>query len=524
MSGILQAVFQNLRSFITVPGAPTIGTATAGNTTASVNFTAPSSDGGSAITGYTATSNPSSITGTNASSPITVTGLTNGTSYTFSVIATNAIGSGPASAASNSVIPAPAAFLARYFSSSESTYAQGIRTDSSGNIIVSAFKSVVIFDKSGNLTTEWSTTPISANSVEQVNNTAVDSSGNKLIGFSADSGGFGLTKYNSSNTVQWSRRIKNSTSSNTSWGGWTAFDSSGNIYVTGQTSIGGAVNQNYPTLVKFDTSGTFQWRQTYSGVIDYQSTKSNALVIDSGGNPIVATRINAAGSRGLNVVIKYDSTGAKVWGRQLYRSGTNPGTTDGLSNGLAIDSSDNVYVTGVYDSASTGQNAILAKYNSSGAIQWQRKMQSGNGGAITIDSSANLYVGLINGSPQTFTILKYNSSGTLQWQRKFACSTLDLTAAALTFDVAEDSVLVAGLFNSATPSALIVKYPASGSITGTYSLSGSSIVISAGTIVDAAGDATDANGSFSANVRTPTSADAGVVKSSVTNSTALINI
>jgi hypothetical protein len=121
-------------------------------------------------------------------------------------------------------------------------------------------------------------------------------------------------------------------------------------------------------------------------------------------------------------------------------------------------------------------------------------------------------------------ILKYNSSGTLQWQRKFACSTLSLTSAALSFDVADDSVLVSGLFNSATPSALIVKYPASGSITGTYSLSGSSIVISSGSIVDAAGDATDGNGSFSANVYTPTSADAGVVKSSVTNSTALTNL
>lgn len=91
---------------ITVPGAPTIGTATGGAAQASVTFTAPASDGGSAITGYRVTSSPGGITATGASSPIVVTGLTNGTAYTFTVAAQNAIGYGAESAASNSVTPA----------------------------------------------------------------------------------------------------------------------------------------------------------------------------------------------------------------------------------------------------------------------------------------------------------------------------------------------------------------------------------------------------------------------------------
>jgi Ca2+-binding RTX toxin-like protein len=111
--GALSAVSNTVTPAAVVPGAPTIGTATAGNASATVRWTAPASNGGSAITSYsvqvrnaagtvlrTVTGIPAAAVSTN------VTALTNGTAYNFRVLANNAAGAGPLSAASNAVTPA----------------------------------------------------------------------------------------------------------------------------------------------------------------------------------------------------------------------------------------------------------------------------------------------------------------------------------------------------------------------------------------------------------------------------------
>ena len=90
---------------VTVPGAPRTVSAVAGAGRATVSFTAPASDGGSAVNAYTVKASPGGATGSGIGSPITVTGLTNGTPYTFTVTATNTRGTGPASPASEPVTP-----------------------------------------------------------------------------------------------------------------------------------------------------------------------------------------------------------------------------------------------------------------------------------------------------------------------------------------------------------------------------------------------------------------------------------
>lgn len=85
---------------------PTIGTATGGAQSASVTFTAPTATGrGGPVTGYKVTSIPDGVKATGTSSPIAISGLTAGTSYTFTVAQYNVTGSGEPSAASNAVTP-----------------------------------------------------------------------------------------------------------------------------------------------------------------------------------------------------------------------------------------------------------------------------------------------------------------------------------------------------------------------------------------------------------------------------------
>lgn len=92
----------------TPPSPPVIGLAIAGDAMAKIAFTAPANNGGSAITAYTATSTPDNIVGVLQeieNDTITVSGLTNGTEYTFTITATNAIGTSEVSAISNAIIP-----------------------------------------------------------------------------------------------------------------------------------------------------------------------------------------------------------------------------------------------------------------------------------------------------------------------------------------------------------------------------------------------------------------------------------
>lgn len=120
------------------------------------------------------------------------------------------------------------------------------------------------------------------------------------------------------------------------------------------------------------------------------------------------------------VVMKFDGDGALTWRRTAEKSPWSSYTV----TGLAVDSSENVYVVG---KASDGVSAYLAyviKYNSAGTLQWQRVIEyttQPDPKAVCVDVSGNVYISFESPTPTYMRgyVVKYNSSGTLQWQRNF---------------------------------------------------------------------------------------------------------
>lgn len=154
----------------TVPGAPTSVTATPANASASVSFVAPADNGGAAVTGYTVTSNPGNLTATGTASPMAITGLTNGTPYTFTVTARNVRGSGLASAPSAAVTPstvpgAPTNVTAK--AGNASATVSFVPPTNNGGAVITGYTVTSI---PGNLTATGAASPITVTGLS--NNTA----------------------------------------------------------------------------------------------------------------------------------------------------------------------------------------------------------------------------------------------------------------------------------------------------------------------------------------------------------------
>ena len=251
---------------------------------------------------------------------------------------------------------------------------------------------------------------------------AVDRSGNIFVtGYSQDSGtayDYATIKYYPNGDTAWVRRY-NGPVNGIDWAWAIAVDGSGNAYVTG-FSVGIGTDIDYATI-KYYPNGDTAWVRRYNGLADSYDW-ARAIVVDESGN-VYVTGISIGGSGGYNcVTIKYDSDGDTVW----LRSYNAPGDLCDEGFDIAVDDSDNVYVTGQsYATYGLPIDYMAVKYYSNGDTAWARRYYGpANPGQyanhVAVDDSGNVYMtaDCHPGSALTdFGLIKYDPNGDTAWVR-----------------------------------------------------------------------------------------------------------
>ncbi len=267
-----------------------------------------------------------------------------------------------------------------------------------------------------------------------------DSSGNLYgMGQTKDLAGGNLNPYtyegyvwkiNSSGSHQWHRVLGESGRRNSNYDSTFFFtgevNSSGDVYASGQIheyNTGTSDGPNWCITGKWNSSGTLQWQRVLKGNGAGGTGEHSGVLgsgLDSSGNYYIFGDLWVDRDRGL--IAKYNSSGTLQWCRLLDGGGS----TYTRWEGGCVHSNGDIYVGGITNSHSfggTSGHCLLAKYNSSGTLQWQRYLRDSNGTSgsrfynMDVDSGGNVYC-----VSTTLGISKWDSSGNLLWQRKVGTS------------------------------------------------------------------------------------------------------
>jgi hypothetical protein len=394
----------------TEPDAPTDIIAVAGDGLAIISFTVPENDGGSPITSYTVTSNPPGFTITGSSSPLTITGLTNGVSYTFTVIATNAIGNSISSTPSGSITPNPRTrgnvqFATSFYDNADSGYTSLNNTlgkmcsDSAGNIYVAGYyrtDTLTINKPDSDGISQISELTESFNGTISVSQSGTTYYTNNLF----------VTKYSSAGVPLWSATVGGDTNKGNTFYG-ICCDSNNNVYALYAHSVSnvtfnnadgtafGSINNVFGfgsftpgryTLVKYNSSGVIQWINSITAGDNnsqFLLITAGNLHIDSNNNIYLSGSVQRAGG----------GTGPSAIKFYQYSSVSAGVVQDTL---ITVDS----YAFG--GSPAQYHRGFLVKLNTSGVYDWNARMViptawgENNGGTlngnVVSDASGNVYL------------------------------------------------------------------------------------------------------------------------------------
>lgn len=276
---------------------------------------------------------------------------------------------------------------------------------------------VLKYDSNGNTvwTQRWSS-PIKTYSAYAYS-IAVDKQQNVYVtGFMSDGltdGEFVTLKYDSLGNLQWSARY-NASPNSIDYSNSIVVDESGNSYITGWS--GGANNLWDYTTIKYSPNGDELWVRRYNGSAD-DNDFAYHIALDTSGNVYVTGQSVETGSDNDITTIKYSPDGDVLW-TEHYNGPAN-GYDAGQS--IAVDADGNAYVTGNHTTA-RGLDCVTLKYSTIGELLWTASYNGpDNGGdvliSIALDDLANVYVSgfVASGGASDFVTIKYNTAGVEQW-------------------------------------------------------------------------------------------------------------
>lgn len=259
------------------------------------------------------------------------------------------------------------------------------------------------------------------NELDQASSIAVDNLGNVYVtGWSTLSGtnwDYATIKYNSSGVQQWVERYNGAGNGNDLAHSIVVNDS-GNVYVTGE-SWGGGTHFDYATI-KYDSLGSEKWVSRYNGSGNNED-RAYDLAIDGLGNVYITGYSYGAGLTYLDyATVKYNTLGFEQWVARY----NGPGDNWDQAYSIAVDGSGNVYVTGLSYGSGTARDYATIKYNSIGSEQWVQRyngpgMDTDLANSLAIDGSDNVYVtgrSIGDGANYDYATIKYSQTPTNVYQ------------------------------------------------------------------------------------------------------------
>lgn len=241
-------------------------------------------------------------------------------------------------------------------------------------------------------------------------------------------------------------------------------DNLGNLIVCGFST-----SQDFgtdPLVVKFDPNGNLLWSARYTGNVQ-GNNEALDIAVDSNNDIYITGNVWGAGSYYDIFTVKFSASGQQLWSK----------TFNGSLNGwdeagaITIDSNDNIYITGAAAALDLTYDLVVIKYDSQGNELWNYIFDGGTGGwvwghDILADGSGNIYVASLyyNGTSYDLSLLKLNASGNFVWESSYDNSGNDENGLSLNLTSGGDIVVCGAGYVGGGYNYLLVSFDSQGNV------------------------------------------------------------